>query len=132
MPLNRIDHVAIEVPALEPLIDKFVSTGGLRLQRRGTATATGARIAMLGDRTGLKIELIENPAATSLRFLHIAYESSDVDASIKEAGQNGWFLERGPNEIAAAKARSAFMADTNGFEFQILTYAADSPDRKTR
>jgi hypothetical protein len=86
---------------------------------------------MLGDRTGLKIELIENPAATSLRFLHIAYESSDVDASIEEAGQNGWFLERGPIAIAAAKARSAFMADTDGFEFQILTYAADSPDTKT-
>jgi hypothetical protein len=50
MPLNRIDHIALEVPALEPLIDKFASTGGLRLLRRGTATATGVRIAMLGDR----------------------------------------------------------------------------------
>jgi predicted enzyme related to lactoylglutathione lyase len=130
MPLNKIDHVAIEVPALDTLIDQFVSTGGLRLLRRGTATATGARIAMLGDRNGVKIELIENPAATSLRFLHIAYESSDVDASIKEAEQNGWSLERGPVEIAAAKARSAFMGDTKGFEFQILTYAADSRDTK--
>jgi hypothetical protein len=99
--------------------------------RRGTATATGAPIAMLGDRTGVKIELIENPAATSLRFLHIAYESSDVDASIEEAEQNGWSLGRGPNEIAAAKARSAFMADSSGFEFQILTYAANSPDTQT-
>jgi hypothetical protein len=99
--------------------------------RRGTATATGTRIAMLGDRTGVKIELIENLTATSLRFLHIAYESDDVDASIKEAERTGWSLARGPNEIPAAMARSAFMTDGSGFEFQILTYAANSPDAKT-
>ena len=130
MALNKIDHIAIEVPALEPFIDKFARTGGLRLIRRGTAAATGTRIAMLGDRTGVKIELIENPATTSLRFVHIAYESDDVDVSVKEAEQTGWSLGRGPNEIAAARARSAFMTDGSGFEFQILTYAADSPDTK--
>ena len=131
MSLNKIDHVAIEVPALEPFIETFARTGGLRLVRRGTATATGTRIAMLGDRTGVKIELIENLTATSLRFLHIAYESDDVDASIKEAERTGWSLARGPNEIPAAMARSAFMTDGSGFEFQILTYAANSPDAKT-
>jgi hypothetical protein len=131
MTLNKIDHVAIEVPALEPLIEKFAGTGGLRLLRQGTATSTGARIAMLGDRAGVKIELIENPAATCLRFLHVAFESGDVDASIKDAGQHGWSLARAPGEITAAKARSAFMADGSGFEFQILAYAADSPDTKT-
>jgi catechol 2,3-dioxygenase-like lactoylglutathione lyase family enzyme len=131
MTLNKIDHVAIEVPALQPFIDKFASTGGMRLLRQGTSTATGTPIAMLGDRTGMKIELIENPAVTALRFLHIAYVCDDVDASIKEAEQNGWSLSRGPNEIAAAKARSAFMTDRNGFEFQVLTYGANSPDTKT-
>ena len=33
--------------------------------------------------------------------------------------------------IEAARARSAFMTDGAGFEFQILSYEADSPDIAT-
>jgi hypothetical protein len=132
MSLEKMDHVAIEVPDIAHYIDKFVSTGGLKLLRRGVATATGVEIAMLGDRTGMKIELIENKNATELKFLHIAFRSDNVDTATQEIAAtgwaNGWVLGRGPNDIAAAKARSAFMTDSNGFEFQVLTYAPDSPD----
>ncbi|MDF2116818.1 VOC family protein [Roseiarcaceae bacterium H3SJ34-1] len=126
--LEKMDHVAIEVPNIAHYIDKFVGTGGLKLLRRGVATATGVEIAMLGDRTGMKIELIENKAATELKFLHIAFRSDDVDTAAQETAAAGWALGRGPNDIAAAKARSAFMTDGQGFEFQILSYAPDSPD----
>jgi len=126
--LEKMDHVAIEVPDIARYIDKFVSTGGLKLLRRGVATATGVEIAMLGDRTGMKIELIENKAATEMKFLHVAFRAADVDTATQEIAANDWVLGRGPNDIAAAKARSAFMTDGKGFEFQILTYAPDSPD----
>ena len=131
MPLSKLDHIAIEVPNLDAFIDKFVRTGGLKLLRIGTATASGARIAMLGDRTGMKLELIENQNAACLRFLHVAYLSDSVEGAVEAARQSGWSLGRGPNTIAPAKARSAFMTDGDDFEFQILTYEADSPDTAT-
>lgn len=126
--LEKMDHVAIEVPDIARYIEKFVSTGGLKLLRRGVATATGVEIAMLGDRTGMKIELFENKTATDLRFLHVAFRAADVDTATQEIAASDWILGRGPNDIAAAKARSAFMTDGKGFEFQILSYAPDSPD----
>jgi catechol 2,3-dioxygenase-like lactoylglutathione lyase family enzyme len=131
MTLAKLDHIAIAVPNLEQSIAIFVRTGGLRLLREGIATATGAKIAMLGDRTGMKIELIESPDANAAQFLHVAFQTDDVDASIEQAKANGWTVGRGPNEIAAAKARSAFLTDGTGFEFQLVSYAADSPDIKT-
>ena len=131
MTLAKLDHVAIAVPNLEQSIAIFVRTGGLRLLRQGIATATGAKIAMLGDRTGMKIELIESPETNAPQFLHVAFQTDDVDASIQQAKDNGWTVGRGPNVIAAAKAQSAFLTDDNGFEFQVLSYAADSPDTRT-
>jgi catechol 2,3-dioxygenase-like lactoylglutathione lyase family enzyme len=131
MTLAKLDHVAIAVPNLEQSIAIFVRTGGLRLLRQGVATATGAKIAMLGDRTGMKIELIESPDTNAPQFLHVAFLTDDVDASIQQAKADGWTVGRGPNVIAAAKAQSAFLTDDNGFEFQVLSYAADSPDTRT-
>jgi catechol 2,3-dioxygenase-like lactoylglutathione lyase family enzyme len=125
--LNRIDHVAIEVPNIEEFIATFVGTGGLKLIRKGIATATGRPIAMLGDRVGVKIELIENPNCATVRFLHVAFASHDVKAAVEEAQRDGWALARGPSEIAAAKAKSAFLS-RDCFEFQVLEYGPDSPD----
>jgi len=130
MPLTKIDHVAIEVASVEAFIAKFVETGGLKLLRRGTATATGVPIAMLGDRTGMKIELIENTAATSVTFLHVAFSTDDVEASIAAGKEAGWTLLRGPTFISAAKATSAFLAKDD-IEFQVLEYQPDSPDLGT-
>lgn len=130
MSLTKIDHVAIEVADLDAFIDKFVGTGGLKLLRRGTATATGVRIAMLGDRIGTKLELIENPAATTVTFLHVAFGTDDIEASIGEAKDNGWSVLRGPNPIPPAQAKSVFLAKDN-VEFQVLEYEPDSPDLKT-
>lgn len=128
MSLDKLDHVAIEVSAIDPVIDKMLSTGGLKLLRRGVANSTGARIAMLGDRTGMKIELIENPEAREARFLHLAFRSAGVDAAAKQLVGLGWAVDRGPLDIPAAKARSAFFTDGAGFEFQVVTYQPDSPD----
>jgi predicted enzyme related to lactoylglutathione lyase len=131
MSLIRLDHVAIEVPSLNQYLEKFVNTGGFRLLRRGAVTATGASMAMLGDRNGTKIELIENANATSLRFLHVAFCAEDVGEAARQCSQNGWSVSRGPLTIEAARARSAFMTDEAGFEFQILSYESDSPDIAT-
>jgi len=128
--LNRIDHVALEVADIDAVIALFTDTKGLKLIRKGVATATGRQIAMLGDRIGTKIELIENPACEATRFLHIAFATDDLSAAIAQTREADWQIARGPSEIAAAKAKSAF-AVKKDMEIQLLEYQGDSPDLAT-
>ena len=130
MSLAKIDHVAIEVVDLDYYVERLVGTGGMRLLRRATAKRTGARMAMVGDPTGMKLELIENRDAvgTVPRFLHVAFRSGDVDATATSLVDKGWKWERGPIDLEAAQARSVLLSDARGFELQVLTYQANSPD----
>lgn len=130
MSLNNIDHVALAVPNLDEFIHRFISTQGLRLIRRGFSTATGQHIAMLGDRKGVKLELIESPDCVSVQFLHLAFATNDLEGSVDHAREAGWTLTRGPNPIDAARAKSAFLQDGH-IEFQLLQYQPDSPDLAT-
>jgi predicted enzyme related to lactoylglutathione lyase len=126
--LGRMDHFALEVADLDRYIDQLVATGGMRLLRRGTAKRSGTRLAMVGDPTGMKIELIENPDAIVPRYLHVAFRSADVDATASALKDKGWTWERGPIELEDAQARSVLLSDSKGFELQVLTYQPTSPD----
>jgi predicted enzyme related to lactoylglutathione lyase len=130
MTLARLDHVAIEVADLDYYIEQLVATGGMKLLRRATARRSGARMAMIGDPTGMKLELIENrdTTATVPRFLHLAFRSSDVDATARSLVDKGWKWERGPIDLKEAQARSVLLSDNRGFELQVLTYQPTSPD----
>jgi predicted enzyme related to lactoylglutathione lyase len=128
MTLGRMDHVAIEVANLDERIERLCRTGAMRLLRRGANKRTGARLAMVGDATGMKLELIENPEAHEPRFLHVAFRSGDVDASLAALVDQGWEKLRGPLDLPEAEARSILMNDGDGFELQVLSYAATSPD----
>lgn len=130
MTLTRLDHVAIEVVDLEHCIEQLVATGGMKLLRRATAKRTGARMALLGDPTGMKLELIENrdAAGEALRFLHIAFRSGDVDAAARTLVGKGWKWERGPIDLEEAQARSVLLSNNRGFELQVLMYQPTSPD----
>jgi len=128
MTLERIDHVAIEVANLDALIERLCRTGGMRLLRRGANKRSGARLAMVGDPTGMKLELIENPDAHEPRFLHVAFRSGDVDATLVALEHQGWAKLRGPVDLPEAEARSILMNDGEGFELQVLSYQPTSPD----
>src|SRR5262245_32995161 len=60
MSLSKLDHVAMEVHDLDAIIDQLVGTGGMKVLRTGVLRTTGARLAMVGDPAGMKLELIEN------------------------------------------------------------------------
>jgi predicted enzyme related to lactoylglutathione lyase len=128
MKLGRMDHVAIEVADLDARIERLCRTGGMRLLRRGTNKRSGERLAMVGDATGMKLELIENPAAHEPRFLHVAFRSADAEAAANSLEEQGWQKLRGPTDLAEAQARSMLMNDGDGFELQVLAYAPTSPD----
>jgi hypothetical protein len=129
MSLDRLDHVAIEVADLDYYIELLVRTGGMKVLRRATAKRTGARMAMVGDPTGMKLELIENrDAAGAPRFLHVAFRSGDVDAAASSLVDKGWTWQRGPIDLEEAQARSVLLSDSGCFELQVLTYRPTSPD----
>jgi hypothetical protein len=130
MNLERLDHVAIEVSDLDYYVEQLVRTGGMKLLRRATAKRTGTRMAMLGDPTGMKLELIENRDAArgAPRFLHVAFRSSDVDAAARSLVDKDWKWERGPIDLEEAQARSVLLSDNGGFELQVLAYRPTSPD----
>ena len=130
MNLDRLDHVAIEVIDLDYYVEQLVRTGGMKVLRRATAKRTGTRMAMVGDPTGMKLELIENrdASAGAPRFLHVAFRSGDADAAARSLVGKGWKCERGPIDLEEAQARSVLLSDNSGFEIQVLTYRPTSPD----
>lgn len=127
MSIGRIDHVAIGVADLAAAVETFTGSLGLRLIRRGVVGRTGSAMAMLGDGTGMKLELIETPDATVARLLHIALRSNDVAAD-SGAIAAPLALIRGPNSLPAASALSALLSDGAGLEVQLIQYDDDSPD----
>jgi catechol 2,3-dioxygenase-like lactoylglutathione lyase family enzyme len=129
MTIGRIDHFALGVPDLEAAIRRFTGPLGLRLIRRGTVGRTGSAMAMVGDGTGMKIELIETAGLDAPVLLHIAFRSDDVasDAPGLRDGA-GFELLRGPNPLPAAAALSALFSDRDGLEMQIIQYEEGSPD----
>ncbi|KKC25861.1 VOC family protein [Sphingomonas sp. SRS2] len=129
MTIGRIDHFALGVSDIEQAIAHFESVAGLKLIRRGTLGRTGGAMAMIGDGTGMKIELVETPDATTPTLLHIAFRSDDVASdAIAVEGKAGLSLQRGPNPLPAASALSALFSRPDGLEVQIIQYEADSPD----
>lgn len=130
MSLSRLDHVAIEVVDLDQCIEQLVGTGGMKLYRRGVLRTTGARMAMVGDPIGTKLEIIENKesTATAPRFLHLAFRSDDVEATSKALVDKGWTWDHGPFEIAPAQCVSVNLSGKKGLEIQVLTYQPNSPD----
>jgi hypothetical protein len=127
---SKVDHVAIEVADVDQCLNALLTTGALRLLREGKRVTTGHRIFMLGDGTGFKIELIEEPAASRPTFSHVALRVLDVDQAQLALAEDGWALKRGPSDLPPAKARTALTC-RDGFDLQVISYATDSPDMVT-
>src|SRR5207302_606620 len=117
-----------EVPSLDDHIALLSRCGAMRLIRVGTLRRTGQRIAMLGDGTGVKLELIEDVLCGAPRLAHLAFQVDGVDAVRKELTELGWEPVSGPNELPDARARSALLRDGGGLLLQVIRYESDSPD----
>jgi hypothetical protein len=127
---SKVDHVAIEVADVDRYLATLLGTGALRLLREGTRVTTGHRIFMIGDGSGFKIELIEEPGASSPTFSHVALRVADVDQAHSGLIEAGWSSKRGPSNLPPAKARTALTC-RDGFDLQLISYATDSPDMVT-
>jgi len=128
MTLGRFDHVAIEVADFDAEVEQLAATGALKVLRYGTMRQTGLRIAMLGDGTGAKIELIENPDAVEPRFAHLAFRSRDIRATREALESRDWRILREPQMLADARAESMLAQNARGLSLQAIRYDETSPD----
>ena len=130
----RFDHVAIEVGDIDKTMQNLQEATGLQILRQGSRYSTGQRIVMLGDETGVKIELIESDL-TRPTFAHVAFradEPASVDLAAGSMVGAGWVVKTPPHELPDAKARSALLVNEGGLHVQVIAYSGDSPDAGER
>lgn len=126
----KLDHVAIEVTDLDEHIRQLVDNCGMRLLRMGARFSTGQRIAMLGDGTGSKLELIESTTISEKApaFAHLAFHVEDASAEADRLDDAGWTKKRDTHRLDAARAETALLTTREGLDVQVIAYDSDSPD----
>ena len=128
---GTFDHVAIEVAAFDERVEWMTTHLGFELRRVGHLRSDpDRRIAMLADRRGVKLELVEGPAGTVAdRLLHVALAVDDVDATVAALTDAGADEVRAPHRFEPARSRTAEVQPPDGFPIQLVRYDDDSPDR---
>ena len=123
----KFDHVALEVSDLDHHIQQLIDNCQMRLLRMGTRFNTGQRIAMLGDGTGTKLELIE-ASVGSPTFAHLAFRVDETAADVARLNEAGWTTRRDTHRLDSAKADTALLETVAGMDVQVIAYDPDSPD----
>src|SRR5690606_2918772 len=98
----------------------------MQVIRRGERFRTGQPIVMIGDGTGVKLELIETGADAPV-VAHLAFRVDDLDATVDELVALGWTNTRAAHDLPSARARTALMSHGE-MGVQLITYEPDSPD----
>jgi hypothetical protein len=130
-PTAVLDHIAVETVDIDGDVAVMTRTLGLTTVRWGIHVLTGKRIAMLVDRTGMKLEMIETPSPDG-SLAHIAFEVADVESAEATAVKAGCLGGVGLIRIPAAAAVATQVRSTAGTAFQFIRYEAGSPDLTDR
>lgn len=125
MSFDRLDHVAIEVADIDAVV-AMLEVCSMQVVRRGERFRTGQPIVMIGDGTGVKLELIETGAEAPV-VAHLAFRVDDLDATVERLIGLGWSSTRPAHDLPSARARTALMAHGE-VRIQLITYEPDSPD----
>jgi hypothetical protein len=124
----KFDHVALEVGDLDAHIEQLVDNCSMRLLRMGKRFSTGQRIAMLGDGSGTKLELIEASGTATATLAHMAFRVDDTDREATRLEASGWRTLREPHRLESARANTALLDTGLGMNVQVITYDEDAPD----
>lgn len=130
--VERIDHVALEVRDFDDTIARLEGALGMHCVRVSTSMRDPSRrIAMVRDRAGFALEIIEAPSWHRGPPIldHVAFRVADVDDSYRALHGTGYTSQMTPRRIEAAQADTAVLADQGGLVVQVVRYDPDSPDR---
>jgi lactoylglutathione lyase len=97
---------------------------GLKFVSRHEVKQNNAEIAFLTDETGGAIELTHWRDKKTLtegdNFDHIAFETDDVDARIRELRANGVTIAMEPFSLHGSSSKIAFLKDPDGNWLELI------------
>ncbi len=117
--IKSLNHIAIAVPELDPVIDVFVNKLGFKLDRIEEVESEQVRTAFLATEAGEHIELLEPMSESSAiaKFLeknrpglhHIAFNVDNVKEALDTVKENGVRLINEEPKTGAGGLQIAFL-----------------------
>jgi len=120
----KILHTCLNVLDLDRSIEFYTKQMGLNFVSRREVKQNNAEIAFLKDDTSGALELTHWREKKSLaegeNFDHIAFETDDVDARIRELRANGVTIAMEPFSLQGSSSKIAFVKDPDGNWLELI------------
>jgi methylmalonyl-CoA/ethylmalonyl-CoA epimerase len=117
--IKSLNHIAIAVPKLEPVVEVFVNKLGFKFDRIEEVESEQVRTAFLATEAGEHIELLEPMSESSAiaKFLeknrpglhHIAFNVEDINEALETVKENEIKVIHDKPKIGAGGLQIAFL-----------------------
>jgi len=122
----KILHTCLNVIDLDRSIEFYTKQMGLKFVSRREVKQNNAEIAFLKDENAGALELTHWRDKKSLaegdNFDHIAFETNDIDASIKQLRANGATIAMEPFSLNGSTSKIAFVKDPDGNWLELIQH----------
>ena len=122
----KILHTCLNVVDLDRSIEFYKRQMGLNFVSRREVKQNNAEIVFLKDDAGGALELTHWRDKKTLNegenFDHIAFETSDVDASIRELRSQGVTIAMEPFSLQGSSGKIAFVKDPDGNWLELIEH----------
>ena len=122
----KILHTCLNVTDLDRSIEFYTRQMGLRLVSRREVKQNNAEIAFLADDNTGALELTywrdKKSLAEGDNFDHIAFETDDIDATIKQLRANGVTIAMEPFSLHGSMSKIAFVKDPDGNWLELIQH----------
>jgi len=122
----KILHTCLNVIDLDRSIEFYTKKMGLKFVSRREVKQNNAEIAFLKDENAGALELTHWRDKKSLaegdNFDHIAFETNDIDASIKQLRANGATIAMEPFSLNGSTSKIAFVKDPDGNWLELIQH----------
>lgn len=122
----KILHTCLNVLDLDRSIEFYTKRMGLKFVSRREVRQNNAEIAFLKDDAAGTLELTHWRDKKSLtegeNFDHIAFETNDIDASVRELRAQGVTIAMEPFSLQGASSKIAFVKDPDGNWLELIQH----------
>jgi lactoylglutathione lyase len=123
----KILHTCLNVLDLDRSIEFYTTQMGLQFVSRREIKQNNAEIAFLKDNASGALELTHWRDKKSItegeNFDHIAFETNDVDARIRELRAHGVTIAMEPFSLQGSSSKIAFVKDPDGNWLELIQHS---------
>ena len=116
MKTPTFDHIALNVPNLDALIERLTAAFGMVIETRAGNFAVVADPA-----SGLKLELGLS-GDSGIHFRHFGFRTDDVDSAHESLVEAGMQVGQPPHRRDFARMYTSFLKQPDGLEVQLVKY----------